>query len=446
MSYSAEVPYAHGMDFATGVDTASGSARNTAATGTPTAVAGGGGSVISYQMTEVSSVEDLMTSLNVSASASGGLGLFSASLRMDYAQSCKLHTSSVFLLVSVRVTEAFQSIRDPGITPAAADLVAKGRLDRFHEQFGDAFVRGILLGGQFFGVVEVETRDTEDKRSVSGSLSASYAAFSASGSFDSKFSDTVSTHRTKVTCHIEGGQDLELPTHIDDMTARAVNFPHEVAGHAIPYVALLNDYGVLPLPEAPTFADLQQQKDVLAQCSILRNQRWQWLNDIDYIIDKPEEFVDVDSFPLGTMRDDISADLRTIATAASRALDDPRAARLPETLRITLPRMPARQLTRGAELCPVPNLVGQTLRAATKLLGDNGLLIDEYLPEGPDDHAGEDWRSVLQGLVNENGVTVYHPHDPSELIVTWQNQPAGVKVPAGSAVLCTIQLAGGIPA
>jgi len=300
-------------------------------------------------MTEVSTVQDLHTALGISASASGGFGLFSISARMDFAKKCQVHSSSVFLVVSVSVTEAFESIPAPGITGDASGLLASGKTQRFQDEFGDMFVRGINAGGQFFGVIEVITRNQADSTDVSVGLSASYAAFSASGSFDSSFAKAVSTHQTKVTCHREGGDFVRngqpgapVPTQVDAMIDAATSFPRTVQGNAIAYTALLDSYSILPLPNPPNFIDLQLQKDVLAQCASLRDQDWQWLNDITYIAQNQDQFIGVDPAALNSWRNDLSADLNTIAAAASAALNDPKAAQVPANLRITALTLPQR--------------------------------------------------------------------------------------------------------
>ncbi|MFG2669042.1 hypothetical protein ACGFY6_32985 [Streptomyces sp. NPDC048387] len=344
MVASVEVPIVDGMDFTVGVDSATSSARNAAATGNPSPIPGGTGSIISFHMEQVETVEDLMDALGISAKANGGIGLFSASARFNFAESCKVHSSSVFLIVSVQVTEAFQSIRQPGIDPSAAALLANGQTERFKDEFGDLFVRGIRNGGQFFGVIEVLTRDETDAKAISAGLAASFSAFSGSGTFDTTFTHTVNSHRTNVTCHIEGGQKLELPTQIDTMTRRAVNFPGELAGHAVPYLALLNDYGVLPLPQPPNFIDLQHQKDVLIECARLRNLHQQWMNDLDYIGGHLDQFVDPDPARLSQLRNDISRDLNLIAAAASHAINKPKEAQLPTGLHVAVPQFPARRI------------------------------------------------------------------------------------------------------
>src|SRR5215211_1757754 len=370
---SMTVPTMPGMDFGVGVDTASGEARNVAATGDPSTIPGAGGSIVSFSMMQVSTVEDLMSSLNISAAGSGGFGLFSASARMDFAKSCKVHSSSVFLFVSVKVREAFASIKAPGITDAAAQLFADGQEERFQGQFGDMFVRGLLNGGEFTGVIEVSTKDETDHEAVSLGLSASYAAFSAEGTFDSKFSQTVSTHSTKVQCHIEGGLDSPVPTQVDSMTDRAVNFPGTVKNNAVSYVALLNSYDILPLPTAPTFADLQHQKDVLLECAQLRNGDLQLLNEVHYIAEHQDEFPDATSFPLAELRDDVTSDLEVITDAASHALEHPKTAAFPTGLKLPVPpELPKRVGGRRLVLIDVPDLMG---------FGMQGLLVDAEFAE-----------------------------------------------------------------
>ena len=101
---------------------------------------------------------------------------------MNYAQSCHFHSSSVFLMVSINVLQAFSSIRAPVIDPAAGALLGQGDSTRFQDQFGDMFVRGLVTGGQFFGVIEVSSSSQTDQESLSVSLSGSYGLFNASGS------------------------------------------------------------------------------------------------------------------------------------------------------------------------------------------------------------------------------------------------------------------------
>jgi hypothetical protein len=340
---SSTVPYQEGLVFGVGVDTPSGDARSIAVTGSPNAIPQAPGPEITFTMTEVTSVEDLTKTLGISADASGGVGLFSASARMDFAQSCHINTSSVFACFSIKRKNAFQQIDAPGISDAANSLLENGQITSFQNEFGDMFVRGLETGGQFFGVIEITCSDQDDQQSMSIAVKGAFGPFGAGGSFSQSFKDTVSKKNISIQCHVEGGRLPDgLPTNLDSLVAAAKDWPNTVDANAVPYAALLDSYSILPLPNPPNYIDLAQQKDVLALCAQQRNQHWVWINDITYILAHPEQFVTPDLELLGKTQVDLEADLTTIADAASNALNNPKSAAAPTALKVTAVQLPAR--------------------------------------------------------------------------------------------------------
>jgi hypothetical protein len=340
------VPYRSGMEYGIGIDSPSGDARNVGVLGGPTTIPNAGGSIVEYELTQVSSDEDLQTSLGVSASASGGVGLFSASASMDFAQKCHVHSNSVFLLASVKVNLAFAQIREPAIKPEAAAKLGDGDPTRFQEMYGDSFVRGLQTGGRFFSVVEIFTSSKTEQESLSISVKGSYGLFSGQASFSSEFSQAVSNRSLKITTHHEGGVVPKEPTSLEDVQAIASGFAATVEGHAVPYGVLLDKYTILDLPNPPNYIDLQHQMDVLAYCARQRNALWTALNEVDYILDNPGQFTDApgadDAAPLVAYRAALTGDLDTVARAASAALQHPRDATLP-ALSASAPTMPKRR-------------------------------------------------------------------------------------------------------
>ena len=337
------VPYRSGMEYGIGVDSPSGNTRNVGVIGTPTVVPNAGGSIVDYELTQVTSDEDLQTSLGVSASASGGVGLFSASASMDFSQKCHIHSNSVFLLVSVRVNLAFSQIRAPAIDPQAAAKLSDGNTTRFQEMYGDSFVRGIQTGGRFFAVVEVFTSSKSEQESLSISLQGSYGLFSGKAGFNSDFSQTISNKQLKITCHYEGGVVPKDPTSLEEVQNVASTFASSVEGHAVPYAVLLDKYTILDLPNPPNYIDLQNQMDVLAFCAKQRNGIWTALNNLDYIFGNPGQFAVApdDQALLVAYREALEADLDSVTKAASHALDHPKDASMP-LLKAQRPEMPKR--------------------------------------------------------------------------------------------------------
>ena len=327
------VIYRKGMDYGVGIDSPSGASRNVGVLGDVTSIPNAGGAIITFNMSQVSSDEELQTALGVSASGSAGIGCFSASASMDFAQKCHVHTNSVFLLASVEVNLAFSQIRSPKLIPDASAKLADGDPTRFQEMYGDLFVRGMQTGGRFFAVVEVFTSSSTEQQTLSASLQGSYGAFSAKGSFSSDFSQAISSKSLKLTVHSEGGIVPREPTSLEDVQNIAASFASTVHGNAIAYAVLLDKYSILDIPKPPNYVDLQNQLDVLAFCAQQRNTIWTNLNNIDYVFAHSGQFElaasQYDMSTLVSYRAALEADLVAVKKAASAALDHPRDATLP---------------------------------------------------------------------------------------------------------------------
>jgi hypothetical protein len=260
---------------------------------------------------------------------------------MDFARSSNINDCSLFLLLTVKVTKAFMSIAAPGITPQAAGLLADGHTTEFEDQYGDLFVRGMLTGGFFYGLIEITTHDQLDKTSLSIAAKGSYATFSASGEFSSAFQQALSSRETSVNCYVEGGSLGHLPNTLPQLLDSAQKFYDSVEANPVPYTALLDPYTILPLPAQPNYIDLQHQKDVLEQCAAARDIDIQALNNVNYILANPSQFANPDSVALTDLRRKLQSDLDSIAAAASQALDSPKTAAFP-TLQTSEINLPAR--------------------------------------------------------------------------------------------------------
>jgi hypothetical protein len=337
--------YTATADYGVGIDRPSGLTRNVGVLGTQTLIPNAGGAIVDFSLSEISSDEELQTSLGVSASASGGVGRFSASASLDFSKKCQVHSNSVFLLVSVQVNLAFAQIREPKIDPDAAAKLVDGNATRFQEMYGDSFVRGIQTGGRFFAVVEVFTTTKSEKDSLSVSLQGSYGMFSGKAGFSSGFSDALSNKTLKITCHHEGGVVPKDPTSLEEVQDVAARFAASVEGHAVPYAVLLSKYTILDLPNPPNFIDLQNQMDVLAFCARQRNSIWTAINNVNYIYDHLDQFAtaagEYDMTVLDAYRTALESDLESVSKAASHALDHAKDAALP-LLTAKPPELPKR--------------------------------------------------------------------------------------------------------
>ena len=337
MQQQIQTPWREGYNFGIGVDPGGGSPLDLVVQQTPSPPVAPGGS-LKFVVTRTNTTSDLQDTLQISAEASGGCGLFSASARFDFAKDCKVHSESLFMTVYAVADNAFQSIDDVLLTPDAAAHAADPLA--FQERFGSVFVRGLRTGGLFVGVVQVESSSKDTQEHVGGEISASYAAFEAkiSASHDTKDSSTDETYSAFL--YYEGG-DRPAITNVFDQTdprtlfAAAKIWAATVGANGVPYhvtLAPIAIAGGAPKPPDPARSP-QLAQDVLTECARQRASLLDGLNRIDYVLGHeslygfgPDTISAQDLAHLGT---DFGAALTQVAKCASVAIQDPKNAAAP---------------------------------------------------------------------------------------------------------------------
>jgi hypothetical protein len=357
------------MEYGVGVDALSGALRGDGVIRTePQEVTGASGQTTQFHMEKVETTEDLQQALHVSADVDVSYGFAGGSARFDFAETCAMHGYSIYLLVRAEVGNSFRQMRDVQLKPQASDLLKNGQADRFREQYGDVYVRGMATGGAFYAVLELTTKSESEQRQISADLEVSAggigASFDASASFSQSVSKATERKSVRVRSFQEGGQDTRQPTTAADMVAKAVAFAAQVAGsEGVPYEVLLLDYRTLDLPAVPNWVDLQNAKEVLQDLWILRNQLRSNLNNIDYILTHQDQFENPNVAALNTSASGFKTAIRDVTRAASQCIDKPLEAQFPN---IAVPQvtLPARK---GGTTRPTIVLNRDALRALASM-------------------------------------------------------------------------------
>jgi hypothetical protein len=328
-----EVPYQHGHDYGIGVNTASGKARGRGVQGERSAVEGAAGGSGGFQLSRVQSTSQLEDHLGISVEASGGVGLFSASARFGFARDCKVQQTSLVLLIKCTEQFGFEQLDEPALNDKATESAGNPAL--FGERYGDAFVRGMETGSQFFGVIRVDTKTEDSRQKIDVAVGGSYAAFSAEGSTNLSSHMKSEEASADVYVYYEGGRISKYPTTPEELLAAANEWRATVKDLAKPYKVTLAPYVIADGPAPPNEAELQHQRDVLARCAKLRSQTLDKLNQLDYMLDPRHQA----EFPapagggpdLNKLRSGLASDLDLVAEAASYALEHAKDAKEPES-------------------------------------------------------------------------------------------------------------------
>jgi hypothetical protein len=430
------VPYQPGLDFGVGVDSATGGRRQFGATGAPqkmqAGITGGDGS---FSLLKIEDTHDLETHLGISAEASGGVGLFSASARFDFARNTKVQSSSIMLLMTCTKSFGFTQILKPELDVSAGPLVANGQADLFTQRYGDCFVAGVESGGQFFGMIKIDVASETDSTKISAALSGSYGTFSGKVSTD--LSEAVKNTHSQVsaTLYYQGGNVTTTVRSPDDLFAAKDEWERSVRDAAEPYAVLLLPWIIANGPNPPNTADLLKQKDVLIACSRLRSQAMDRLNLLEYMTD-PMHMNDFrmqpgDADRLSKLHAGVSLDVDMIQEAASFAINNAKQAVEPETyartnkgrsnysLTIVPPSdLPKRIAGKEVQLIKVPELVNLDFR------------LDDR--DGPVDTAQT--RIAAAGLKLSVRNTLITSPTPGRTIILVQDPPAGSFAPSGFTV------------
>lgn len=360
-----------------GFNSASNTIRGQAVTVQPLQSTGDGQTIL-FSCHKTESVEDVYTQIGLSVDASASAGLFGGSDKFDFVQSKSLHSYSVFLVVSIEVSNATQHMLGEQLLPAAAELLSSGDNDHFLASFGDYYIKGVESGGEFFAIIEIQTSDSNDQNAISNSLDV--AGFfgdggaDLQGKFTSNFQKVTQSRSLDISSYQKGGQGEGAKQKVTpgELLDKALNFANDALAHPVPYRAELQDYVSLNPPKPPNVIDIQNAKDVLQQLATNRNILLQFINDVTFILSNPDQFdTPKAGVDLNTLANQAREMINQITQAASSCMDDVHACKL---IAITLPDRSVLPLRKqGAKKVTVPSVVGKVAEDAHSVLAALGL-------------------------------------------------------------------------
>ncbi len=321
------------MAFGAGFDAVSGDVKGDCVLRTePESTTVGQGQDVSFFLELITDSVQLAKRLEVSASASLKVGLGGGSAKAKFVADQKINSYSAFLLVHVVVKNPTKRIRDVRLADSARELLATGKREGFRRRCGDEFLVGITTGGEFLGMIEIESRDETDKKDISAKVRASGLTWKASAEFHSAVERITAQRNTKVTVFRKGTQE-SIPIELKDMIDQAKDFPKLVAGaNAYAYSASFQSYEVLDLPPTANPIDIKAQAYVVERMAAEHMRYQNMLNNIEYVLDHPEQFEQLDRAALSTKANELRGALNRIIESASKCFDNYQLCQLPTDL------------------------------------------------------------------------------------------------------------------
>jgi hypothetical protein len=169
-----------------GFDTFSGNPRNTVVRGTSGTPSNASTSYVSVCTT----MDQLLTALQIGASVSGSYKAFTADAKSQYVHDLNLTTNSV--VVVVYASNTLTTGMTNAALPGNLKLTNSTEVSEFVRANGDCFVSQISKGGEYFATFTFMSQTSEEKTAVEASLGLT-AESSIDASVSAKLTTTASS-------------------------------------------------------------------------------------------------------------------------------------------------------------------------------------------------------------------------------------------------------------
>jgi hypothetical protein len=291
------------------------------------AIQGAGGQLVESHLIKINDLDSLHQALGVNVDAGGSYFGASVDVKVNYAKECNVSRFSTTLMVGVTVVDAFENFDAPVLTSDANELLMAKNNVRFRQRFGDVFIDGLRKGGEYFATFEINCVDQSVREDIAVQVEACFNGLVASGHLDvgiSKSKSSTSSH-CEVRVHVyQNGSVDDTDQNLEEILAKAHHFPKSVANElAAPFAVSLADYTELKLPDDKfDFIQIQNQRDVLADHARKRFAFLTLRNDISYIRQHPEDFVDADREKLAGQFAKVTDVINVMEKEASACLRD----------------------------------------------------------------------------------------------------------------------------
>ncbi|PEO54094.1 hypothetical protein CN567_30940 [Bacillus toyonensis] len=298
-----EVEYLNGMNLGLGYNSFTGTVHPSSAldeVNKTRPVVDATGQKVSFQVELLSNTLSLTEQLNLSASASFSYGqTASGSIKASFAQSFKQNSFTIYVLVRVHVQnqQTLLDLTAAKLSDKSALLYATDQVG-FQNIYGTGFVYGILSGGDFIGILEIESKSAEEYRNIKATLSGKgmYGVMSgdASASFEQLLKSITSSYSMKAVVLRDGGEGQLQTLSPNELIQEALNFPAQVlGGKGVPFSVLVLPYNQIPHPQIVSESP-QIEPDCLDRLGKIYQQFKKYQNDLLYAIDNSEMFPGID--------------------------------------------------------------------------------------------------------------------------------------------------------
>lgn len=247
-------------------------------------------------VTIITSHEQLMESIHMSAELEGRYAFSTGGAKVDYSKNSSYNSSSTFILAKLVITNDVSRGKNFRLKPDLLHLLNAGQEETFARAFGDSFVRAHYNGGEFYALMRITSVDSKTESHLSASLHAAVQGGVASLDFKASMEKANLNESTRSEFFVSffqkggsGAAEIGTTLDIDDIKKRLKDFPDAVKNHPFPYFIEVATYDTVPLP-TPT---KEQRESFLLALADTNQQKLKYIqarNDFQFAAEHPEFF------------------------------------------------------------------------------------------------------------------------------------------------------------
>jgi hypothetical protein len=254
-----------------------------------------------YTLDLVKSREELSDRINFSASSEGGFGSLNAGAKSRFVKQVDWNKNHLHLLVrATRISRKVGLGQAGTVISNSALAVLRDSRFAFHQSCGQAFLSGIELGGEVFGLIEIQTSNSKERQDIEAKLRAEGRLGGFGGVARSDYARTInhiaSNYRARVEFQHIGGRAITVPTTFEGLIRVSEQIESSSDAHPVPLNGLTRGYDTLSeyvLDERDPEVVVRQNALTWAKGKLDRARHI--YAKVLYVLEYPDDFKEVDT-------------------------------------------------------------------------------------------------------------------------------------------------------
>lgn len=269
----------------------------------------------------VTDAESFSSQLNFSASASFGMGVFSADTSVNYFRSNKLTTYSSYLLISSTQRNQQQELADYHLTQAAQKVLKnkKTGLADFIKLCGDEYFVGKVTGGDILAILRALSSTDSEQSSINATLSASAYGNDVNASVSQQLQSLKSQGQLQIEITRHGPAEDWPHGTVDELLEYGRTFPSKVK--AASTGAWPIEYQAIRYREVDQSITPEQSKFFDTESNYVRK-LYTRRSAVTYVVGHPSDFAGFDPNKASKELDDLFDEISRVDQAALNCAAD----------------------------------------------------------------------------------------------------------------------------